>query len=211
MVIDEVDTMCDSSFKTDVSALLNKFSVSSLTRFFLRLNLSLCLNRRNANQPVSRLQFVNPDNPNATQLILVSATFPQYVYNVVGDFIDLKNIDVATSRKVNHLLFHVKHIFYRINRAVRPSKLLDLCYKFEKGPGQTMIFANRKPVAMFIEKFLNSNDVDCALFVKSKGDKRFHNFLDFQEGRVPFLVSTDLGSRGLDTRNVSFDRQNRSN
>lgn len=150
-------------------------------------------------------QFANPDHPNATQLILVSATFPQYVYNVVGDFIDLKNIDVATSKKVNHLLFHMKHVFYRINRAVRPNKLLDLCYKFEKDPGQTMIFVNRKPVAVFISKFLNSHDVDCTMFVKSKGDRRFHNFLEFQEGRMQFMVSTDLGSRGLDTKNVSFN------
>lgn len=188
--------MCDSSFKKDISELLNKFSVSLP---FIRLIKIL----RRTNRFLS-LQFVNVDHPNAAQLILVSATFPQYVYNVIGDFIDLKNIDVATSNKVNHLLFHIKHVFYRINRTVRPNKLLDLCYRFEKDPGQTIIFANRKPVAVFIEKFLNSQDVDCALFVKGNSDKRFHNFLDFQSGNVPFLVSTDLGSRGLDIRNVSL-------
>lgn len=172
LVIDEVDTMCDSSFKKDLSELLNRFS------------------------------FVNQDNQNACQLILVSATFPEYVYDVVGDFIDLKNIDVATSRNINHLLFNVQHTFYRINRCVRQSKLLELCHKFESDGGQTMIFVNRKPAASFIEQFLNENDLECVKFVKGNSDRRFHNFLDFQSGDVKFMVSTDLGSRGLDTRNV---------
>lgn len=148
-------------------------------------------------------KFANLDNPNACQLILVSATFPEYVYNVIGDHIDLKNIDVATSKQVNHLLFHVRHTFYRINRLTRHLKLLELCYKFELDKGQTIIFVNRHSAASFIESFLNSNDLDCVKFVKSNSDRRFYNFLDFQEGKIKFLVSTDLGSRGLDTRNVS--------
>lgn len=149
---------------------------------------------------------MNPDNSNACQLILVSATFPKYVNDVIGDFIDLTNIDVATSKKVNHLLFHIRHAFYRMNRLAKHQRLLDLCYKFESHEGQTMIFVNRTPAASFIERFLSSNDLDCVSFIKQGGnaDKRFYNFLDFQDGKTKFLVSTDLGSRGLDTRNVSL-------
>lgn len=137
-------------------------------------------------------------------MILVSATFPKYVYDVIGDHIDLNNISVATSKNVNQLLFNVKHTFYRVNFRSREQKLIDLCFRFERSPGQTMIFTNRLKAAVFLSYHLNQNDIDCTLFVKGNSDTRFHNFLDFQSGKSKFLVCTDLGSRGLDISNVSI-------
>ncbi len=71
-------------------------------------------------------------------------------------------------------------------------------------PTRTMVFVNTKRAADVVQRYLVANGIDAAAI---SGDvpqsKRERMLADFQSGKLPVLIGTDVASRGLHIDNVS--------
>lgn len=171
VVLDEADTLMDDSFN------------ELMTRF------------------LSRFQFKGRnENSNLTQLLLVSATMPRSLSDILGDIIDIDSLNKIKTDKLHAILPHVQQRFIKINLGEKPSNLLLLAKKLSKSKTPTIIFCNKSSTCDWATMFLNENGIEA---VNLHGDMpyeiRLGKFKKYQDGIVNIMVSTDVGSRGLNT------------
>ncbi|HNP36360.1 MAG TPA: DEAD/DEAH box helicase [Woeseiaceae bacterium] len=93
-------------------------------------------------------------------------------------------------------------IFYTANEDKLPL-LVGLIR--EMGAARTMVFVNMKRDAEFVQAGLEANGLHAAAI---SGDvpqkKRLRMLMDFQEGKLPVLIGTDVASRGLHVPDVQY-------
>lgn len=77
-------------------------------------------------------------------------------------------------------------------------KILD-----EKNTGSTLIFVNTRAQCDVLFELMKTNNYDCLCY-RGEMDKveRRANLRSFRDGKVKFLISTDLASRGLDVDHI---------
>jgi len=96
----------------------------------------------------------------------------------------------------------VREQLYHVGNNEKISLLLGLMKRFE--PERALVFVNTKRAAERVEAYLNANDRPAAVL---SGDvpqkKRLKLLRDFQEGRLPILVATDVAARGLHIPDVT--------
>ncbi|XP_050543259.1 probable ATP-dependent RNA helicase DDX28 [Daktulosphaira vitifoliae] len=172
IVLDEADTLMDDSF-------------NELMTHFLK-----------------RFHFKGRDDHNTdlTQMILVSATMPTSLADILGEIIDVDNISKVKTDKLHAILPHIQQKFIKTNRSEKPSHLLLLTKKLNKSNTPTIVFCNRSNTCDWATMFLNENGISS---VNLHGDMlykiRIGKFKQYQNGEVNVLVCTDIGSRGLNT------------
>ncbi len=73
----------------------------------------------------------------------------------------------------------------------------------DKTEGGTLIFTNTREQCDILAEMMMKNGFDCAIY-RGEMDKveRRNNLKAFREGKIRFLISTDLASRGLDVEHV---------
>ncbi len=75
----------------------------------------------------------------------------------------------------------------------------------EMGAARIMIFVNMKREAERVQAFLEANDIHASAI---SGDvpqkKRLRMLMDFQTGKLPVLIGTDVASRGLHVPDVQY-------
>ncbi|KAI2799332.1 hypothetical protein BLOT_014493 [Blomia tropicalis] len=182
IVLDEADTLLDDTFSGEVVDILGKLNLQSNSTFV------------DSEETYS----------NGTQLICASATMPSTFNSTLEEIIDTEeDIEKVTTEKLHTLHPNVKHVFYRIHKYDRENKLIELIMADIKKKKPVIIFANRTNAVEWLANFLNENDIRCVrLTSKMSEEERFNSFRSFQDGEYDILVSTDLGSRGLDTTRV---------
>ena len=75
----------------------------------------------------------------------------------------------------------------------------------EMGAARIMIFVNMKRDAERVQDFLEANDIQAqAISGDVPQKKRLRMLLDFQSGRLPVLIGTDVASRGLHIPDVQY-------
>jgi len=135
------------------------------------------------------------------QTMLFSATMSQRVMELAYEFMDLaEKVQIepeqVTAERVEQILYHV-------SRREKFPLLLGLLKK-EEVAERVMIFVNTKREAEHLTDRLKHNDHKAAVL---SGDipqkKRMRILGDFKEGRLRFLVATDVASRGLHIDDVS--------
>jgi ATP-dependent RNA helicase RhlB len=93
-------------------------------------------------------------------------------------------------------------IFYTANEDKMPL-LVGLIR--EMGGARIMVFVNMKRDAEKVQAYLEANGVHAAAI---SGDvpqkKRLRMLMDFQEGKLPVLIGTDVASRGLHVPDVNY-------
>lgn len=140
----------------------------------------------------------------SVQLILVSATMPTNLNNVLDEFVDVDDMARAVTKRLHCVMPHVKHTFINLHKYDRDAKLISLVKGDVDNHIPVMIFSNRTPQSNWIHHFLNDNGIDNVLINKSvTGIKRLEAFERYQCGDVHVMSCTDLASRGLDTTKVS--------
>ena len=71
-------------------------------------------------------------------------------------------------------------------------------------PTRTMVFVNTKRAAEVVQRYLVANGIDgAAISGDVPQNKRERMLADFQSGKLPVLIGTDVASRGLHIDNVS--------
>ncbi len=133
--------------------------------------------------------------------MLFSATLSQRVMELAYEHMNEPELiriepEKVTADKVRQA------IFYPANEDKMPL-LIGLVR--EIGEGRIMIFVNMKREAEKVQDYLEANGIHAAAI---SGDvpqnKRQRMLADFQEGRLPVLIGTDVASRGLHIEDVEY-------
>ncbi|MBT9557556.1 MAG: DEAD/DEAH box helicase [Myxococcales bacterium] len=137
--------------------------------------------------------------PPKRQLALFSATVPPAVQTLIAQL--FKGAEVIRSggaHQVVPTLLTSNRLVAGGDRSPLLSRVLQ-----EKVEGSTLFFTNTREQCDALAAELTDRGYPCAIYrgEMEKQDRRA-NLTAFRAGEVKFLVSTDLGSRGLDIENV---------
>ena len=132
--------------------------------------------------------------------MLFSATLSHRVLELAYEHMNSPQLvkiesDTVTANRVRQVLYHVA-------MEDKIPLLLGLLRKID--PTRTLLFVNTKRAAEKVEDYLNANGFQAATL---SGDvpqpKRLRLLKEFQEGKLPILVATDVAARGLHIPEVS--------
>ncbi|XP_044046635.1 probable ATP-dependent RNA helicase DDX28 [Siniperca chuatsi] len=179
-VVDEADTMFDPSFSDMLENIL--------------LHTNIASDPKETRGPGHK-----------AQLLLVGATFPGGVGEVLSQVTDLSSMVVIKSKMLHFLMPHVKQTFLKVKGA---DKILELhqalkLLQQEKGEGAVVVFCNKSATVNWLGYSLEDMGVQHArLQGEMPAAVRAGIFRSFQKGTVDVLICTDIASRGLDTSQV---------
>lgn len=137
--------------------------------------------------------------PKDVQLALFSATVSPAVQDLINDlFSDAEVVRSSGSGKVVKSLTTKNLIVKDGDRWVHLDKLLS-----QKVDGGTILFTNTREQCDKLAKDLEAKGFEVAVYrgEMEKNDRRT-NLKKFADGKIKFLVATDLAGRGLDIQNV---------
>jgi len=135
------------------------------------------------------------------QTMLFSATLSPRVMELAYEFMDLAEKvriepEQVTAERVDQILYHA-------GKREKFPLLLGLL-KQEEAAERVLVFVNTKREAEHLTDRLKANDCKAAVI---SGDipqtKRMRILKDFKEGRLTFLVATDVASRGIHVEGVT--------
>lgn len=179
-VVDEADTMFDPSFADMLEAILLHTTIASNPRETRGLD-------------------------HKAQLLVVGATFPGGVGEVLSKVTDLGSMSVIKSKMLHSLMPHVKQTFLKVKGADKILELHQLLKQLqqEKGGGAAVVFCNKSATVNWLAYSLEEMGMR---HLRLQGEMpavvRAGIFRTFQKGTVDVLVCTDIASRGLDTSRV---------
>ncbi|XP_042201917.1 probable ATP-dependent RNA helicase DDX28 [Callorhinchus milii] len=180
LVLDEADTLFDESFAELLDEILHHTRIAS-----------------------------NPSETRGVerkaQLVVVGATFPGGVGELLDQVMDLGSITTVRSKRLHHLMPHVKQRFVKVKRADKPTDLLKMLKELaaEKAGTGVLVFCNNGPTVNWLGYLLEDHGIKHSrLQGKMKPEIRSGIFSGFQKGLVDILLCTDIASRGLDTQRV---------
>ena len=132
--------------------------------------------------------------------LLFSATLSQKVLELAYEHMnDPESVAIEAEKLTADLV--TEAVYFPSNREKIP---LLLWLLNEIDPLRTMIFVNTKREAEKLERFLPYNGIEAKAI---SGDvpqrKRMRMLKDFQDGKLPVLICTDVASRGLHVPDVS--------
>ncbi|XP_055683650.1 probable ATP-dependent RNA helicase DDX28 [Lutzomyia longipalpis] len=175
VVLDEADTLLDDSFSEKLSSFLRRFPFHK-----------------------------NLTSETGVQLVMVSATIPLNRDDMLTKIIDVSTVKDIRTPNLHKLVPNVPQKFMRMSKINRPPNLLNIVKSNLKQANSVMIFGNKTPTVDYISLFLKESGVEC---INLNSDMpmpiRVDQFERFRRGEVKVLSTTDMGSRGLDTRHVS--------
>uniref|UniRef100_A0A8C2WXD1 DEAD (Asp-Glu-Ala-Asp) box polypeptide 28 n=1 Tax=Cyclopterus lumpus TaxID=8103 RepID=A0A8C2WXD1_CYCLU len=182
-VVDEADTMFDPSFSDMLENIL-----------------------RHTNIARDPKETRGPGHK--AQLLVVGATFPGGVGEVLSQVTDLGSLVVIKSKMLHFLMPHVKQSFLKVKGA---DKILELHQALKllhqkKGGAAALVFCNKSATVNWLGYSLEEMGVRHArLQGEMPAAVRAGIFRSFQKpGLIDVLVCTDIASRGLDTSRVGL-------
>ncbi|XP_076012428.1 putative ATP-dependent RNA helicase DDX28 [Genypterus blacodes] len=182
LVVDEADTMFDPSFSGMLEDILNHTQI--------------------ARDPVETLGLGHK-----AQLLVVGATFPGGVGEVLGQMTDLGKMVVIKSKMLHFLMPHVKQTFLKVKGE---DKILELhqalkVLRQEKAGAPIVVFCNKSTTVNWLGYSLEGMGVQhVRLHGEMPAAVRAGIFHNFQKGLVDVLICTDIASRGVDTSRVQL-------
>ena len=133
------------------------------------------------------------------QMLLFSATMPNDILMLIDKY--LQEPKYAMIKSANKPSENVKQ-FYTItdNKLEVLEQLVKLVNK-----NKTLVFCNTKAMTEHLSKFIKSLGLKCDMLNGDMNQQIRKKVLDsFREGKIQFLVCTDVASRGLDIDNLNY-------
>lgn len=135
---------------------------------------------------------------------MASATIPLNREDMLQKIIDVSAVKDIRTPNLHKLVPNVLQKFLRMSKINRPPNLLSIIKSGLKQDQSILVFGNKSPTADYISIFLKESGVECInLNADMPMPIRADQFGRFQRREVKVLSTTDIGSRGLDTRHVS--------
>ncbi|XP_061621753.1 probable ATP-dependent RNA helicase DDX28 [Phyllopteryx taeniolatus] len=183
LVVDEADTMFDPSFADMLEDILR-------------------------HTEISRGPGETRGPARKAQLLVVGATFPGGVSDVLRQVTDLGSMMVIKSKMLHFLMPHVKQTFLKVRGQ---DKVLELNHYLKRlqqehggsGEDAVLVFCNKSSTVNWLGYSLEEMGVPHArLQGEMPAVVRTGIFQCFQKGKTNVLLCTDVASRGLDTSRV---------
>lgn len=184
IVLDEVDTLLDESFLELVDYILEKSPIAE-----------------------SPAELEDPFNPKA-QLVLVGATFPEGLNQLLSKVTSPDSLTTITSSKLHCLMPHVRQTFMRLKGADKVTELVQILKQQDKASktepsGTVLVFCNSASTVNWLGYILDDHKIQhLRLQGQMPASMRAGIFQSFQKGSQNILVCTDIASRGLDSVHV---------
>lgn len=141
--------------------------------------------------------------PSRRQNLLFTATFPEKVERLAGEFLEFPvRVEVTrqatAATQVAQVVYHVPNLKTKINFV---AYLLEDRSRFQR----VLIFTRTKDTADNVFKYLDRKGLGPARVIHSnKGqNSRINAMNEFKAGALRVLVSTDVSARGIDVIDVS--------
>jgi len=170
IVLDEIDTLLDDTFKEGIITFLRKFGTSAHS-------LSA-----------------------GVRIIMTGATFPSNFDNYMGEVIDTQDIKKISTNQIHRLQFYTPQKFIRTSPSTKLETLKTILEKDVSKKKKVLIFSNKASTADYLKFYLNENHFKCLSFDQNvHWRNRAKHLHSFYHGEINILSATDLASRGLDT------------
>lgn len=180
IVIDEADTMFDPSFVDMLEKILRQTHIAE--------NLS---------------EITGPTRK--AQLVVVGATFPGGVGELLGKVTDLCSLVTVKSRMLHYLMPHVKQTFVKVRGSEKVLELHQALKKAESDQKGVLVFCNSAATVNWLGYTLEEMGLrHTRLQGEMPASMRDGIFRSFQKAQVDVLICTDIASRGLDTQRVGL-------
>jgi ATP-dependent RNA helicase RhlE len=141
--------------------------------------------------------------PQKRQNALFSATMPERVVSLAGDFLDFpERVEIApqatTAETIDQVIYEIP------NNRTKLNLLLYLLQDRERF-SRVIVFTKTRQTASDIAKYLQRKLMVPVRVVHANKDQNSRNnaMEEFREGQAHILVATDIASRGLDITDVS--------
>lgn len=180
LVVDEADTMFDPSFVDMLEKILSQILVAA-----------------------NRAETFGP-TPKA-QLVVVGATFPGGVGELLSKVTDLGSLVTVKSRMLHYLMPHVKQTFLKIRGSEKVLELHQALKETAAEKKSALVFCNSAATVNWLGHTLEEMGM-CHMRLQGEMPAAMREgiFQKFQKGLVDVLVCTDIASRGLDTQRVQL-------
>lgn len=140
--------------------------------------------------------------------MMAAATMPHNMDELLGSVIDTSTVHEIVSPNLHKILPHVQQKFIRMRKQEKPVALMKLVKTELDKRRPVIVFTNKTVTSDFVEILLKDNSIPA---VALHGDLlkviRDGQFEKFQSGDINVLVTTDVTSRGLDTKRVRFTKK----
>ncbi|NXI40476.1 DDX4 helicase, partial [Galbula dea] len=134
------------------------------------------------------------------QTVMFSATFPEEVQRLAGDFLKNNYLFVV----VGHLggaCSDVQQSILQVPEYFKRDKLVEILQSI--GHGRIVVFVATKKKADYIAAFLSQQEIPTMSIHGDREQREREAALqDFRSGKCPVLVATSVAARGLDIENV---------
>lgn len=180
LVIDEADTMFDPSFSDKLENILLNTNIST-----------------------DPSETYGPGHK--AQLLVLGATFPGGLEDVLSKVTDLGKMKIFKSKMLHFLMPHVKQTFLKVKGAEKILELHQALKGHEHEKGAVLVFCNKSTTVNWLGYSLEEMGVKHArLQGEMAAAVRSGVFRQFQKGATGVLICTDIASRGLDTSRVGL-------
>ncbi|KAG3266672.1 DEAD-box helicase 4, transcript variant X4 [Ictidomys tridecemlineatus] len=134
------------------------------------------------------------------QTLLFSATFPEEIQRLAGEFLKSNYLFVAVGQ-VGGACRDVQQTILQVGQYSKREKLVEILRNI--GDERTMVFVETKKKADFIATFLCQEKISTTSIHGDREQREREQALgDFRCGKCPVLVATSVAARGLDIENV---------
>lgn len=141
--------------------------------------------------------------PRKRQNLLFSATFPEKVERLSGDFLEFPiKIEITpqatAARQVTQVMYRVPNLKTKIN-------FIEYLLQDRDTFNRVMIFTRTKANADAVSKYIDRRELGPVKVIHSNKSQntRINAVNEFKEGNLRVLVTTDVTARGIDVIKVS--------
>lgn len=139
--------------------------------------------------------------PKQRQTMLFSATMPPQVERLASFYMSPDRATVRMEKTAENTP-KILHSFIKVEEASKEKVLLDLLTV--ENPDACIIFCNTKDVVDSLVQYLGKADLPIdKLHGGMEQDDRLAVMDEFRNGKLRYLVATDVASRGIDIDNVT--------
>ncbi|NWS73999.1 DDX4 helicase, partial [Crotophaga sulcirostris] len=134
------------------------------------------------------------------QTLMLSATFPEEVQRLAGEFLKFGYLFVVVGH-VGEACRDVQQTILQVPQYSKRDKLVEILQSI--GHERTMVFVDKKKKADYIAAFLCQEGTSTTSIHGDREQRERELALhDFRSGKCPVLVATSVAARGLDIENV---------